>query len=462
MSSIAVRRVTLSISLLGGLCSVAPAARAHGGPPSVVGIVAADASGPTVVLVNEGLGLKRDGRWTFLCPSLWGNTSSTVAKVPLALAADDQTSWIAGQQDLYRLQDGVFEPQGRSDLNSSHVELLAGDSRGVFALVLTDAGTEIVRFGVPQPQIIWHSTDYWSSFVLNGDLLQVARVTDDAKSLVLVSLSMTGDVTEMRTIARDFAGDASVDLRPTPHGLFAVMSSGMERLLVAVEEQSLRVVVRSATPILGPQASPDGSLWIGADDQLRHAAGDTYEATPEPRVVTCMGRWNSRPYACVTGELYAIENTGLGTALFRLQGFEGPEPRLVPDATKQYCDFQWLLFKNDLTLGNYGPVDAVGVIAGAGAPGAGVGPMQMQVAGAEPTQIAGSVAPQPAPAAHGCSVRAAGGDTPMRAWLIVAGLVLMRQRRRRSRLAVDSGITRSSSTERKRFTRTSEHAVPVD
>src|ERR1700741_5364443 len=60
MPFIAVRRVMLGISLLSGLCSVARPAPAHGGPPSVVGIVAADANGPTVVLVNEGLGLKRD------------------------------------------------------------------------------------------------------------------------------------------------------------------------------------------------------------------------------------------------------------------------------------------------------------------------------------------------------------------------------------------------------------------
>jgi MYXO-CTERM domain-containing protein len=440
MSFATAARVSRCFILSAAFCSIAPRALAHGGPPSVVGVVAAGPSGLRVVLVNEGIALKRDTRWTFLCPSLWGNTSASVAKVPLALSADGQTSWVAGEQDLYLLHDGVFEPQGRSDLNASHVELLAGDTRGVFALVLTDSGTEIVHFGAPQPEVIWHSIDYWSSLVLNGDLLQVARITDDMKSLVLVSLKLTGEVTEMKTVARDFEGDTSVDLRPTPRGLFAVMSTGAQHVLVAVDKDALRVVARSATPIHGPQASPDGSLWIGADDKLQHAVGDAYEATTETRLVTCMGRWNSLSYACVTGELYGIENTGLGAQLFRLQGFEGPEPQLVTEPAKQYCDFQWVLFKNDLMLGNYEPVDAVAAIAPGGEAGASVGAgsgstagaagvTALPVAGGGVTQAAGTDAITPA--ANGCSVdMTVPGKPPSGFCLIAFGALAVVRRRR--------------------------------
>lgn len=415
------------------LCSLAPRALAHGGPPSVVGVVAADATGPTVVLINEGIGLKRDARWTFLCPSLWGNASAAVAKVPLALSADGQSSWVVGEDDLYRLHDGELEAQARSDLNSSHVELLAGDSRGVFALVIADTGTEVVHFGMPQSEVIWRSTDYWTSFVLHGDQLELARMTDDAKSLVVVSLGMTGEVVSMQSIAREFSGDTSVDLRPTPRGMFAVMQDGMSRLLVAVGEASLRIVARSMTPILGPQASPDGSLWVAADDKLQHAVGDTYEPASESRTVTCLGRWGSITYACLTGELHAIDDGGIGAQLFGLQGFEGPEPQLVPAAAKQSCDFQWVLFKNDLMLGNYAPLDAVAEAGAAGSGGAaGVG-------GSNVLPVAGAVGVSAQPAADGgCSVDNLSGRQPAAwVWLAAAGLVL---RRRRARTGITLGL----------------------
>jgi MYXO-CTERM domain-containing protein len=450
------------VALIAELCLLAPPALAHGGPAVVIGIVAADANGPSVVLVNEGIGLKRGAHWTFLCPSLWGNTSSMVAKVPLALSADGQTSWIAGEQDLYSLRDGKFESQGRSDLNSSHVELLAGDSRGVFALVLTDTGTEIVRFGDPAPAVIWQSTDYWSSFVLNGDLLQVARMTDDAKSLVLVSVNLTGEVADMKTIARDFPGDTSVDLRPTPKGLFAMMSNGTDRMLVAIENATLRVVTHSMTPILGPQASPDGSLWIVADDKLQQAVADTYAVVDDTHMLTCLGRWNSIPYVCAAGQLFALEDRGLGTLLFDLQGFEGPEPDLVTADAKQYCDFQWILYKNDLMVGNYGPVDAVGEVSAGGDAGApilgtaGIGALAgtgaatagasvvLPIAGASGVAGAAATTPATAPAAaSGCSVTSPGRDAAISWPLAAAMAAVVARRRRRARAQNQSGFIRA-------------------
>ena len=37
---------------------------AHGGPPAALGLVAAGDAGPTVILLNEGLALKRPEAWS--------------------------------------------------------------------------------------------------------------------------------------------------------------------------------------------------------------------------------------------------------------------------------------------------------------------------------------------------------------------------------------------------------------
>src|SRR5262249_5584452 len=158
------------------------------------------------------------------------NTSSTVAKVPLALSADGETSWVIGEDDLYRVSAGMFTPQRRTDLDSSHVELLAGDARGVFALVLTTSGTEIVQLDAAPPRVVWSSPAYWTSLVLDGDQLELARITDDATTLVLATVSFEGAMTGSRELPRAFRADTSVDLRPTPRGLYASMFDGTQRL----------------------------------------------------------------------------------------------------------------------------------------------------------------------------------------------------------------------------------------
>src|SRR5262245_16688348 len=74
---------------------------AHGGPPEALGIVAASADGPSVLLLNEGLGLKVPEAWSYVCPSLWGEVNQASGKFPKARSADGITSWVIGETDLF-------------------------------------------------------------------------------------------------------------------------------------------------------------------------------------------------------------------------------------------------------------------------------------------------------------------------------------------------------------------------
>jgi hypothetical protein len=180
-------------------------------------------------------------------------------------------------------------------------------------------------------------------------------------------------------------------------------------------------------------------LWIVAEDKLQHAVADSFAPTTETRLVTCLGRWNTLPYACVTGELYALADSGLAARLFQLQGFAGPPPDLVPEPARQACDFQWTLFKNDLMLGNYAPVDP-GTTAPAPASQAGAPATTQQAGATGAAGVAGAAAdtrvPAPASAADGCSTvhisgthRAPFGDLFSLAACILFGLVRRRSPR---------------------------------
>ena len=130
------------LSLVAGTPAIA---LAHGGPPAALGLLAANPDAE-VMLLNEGLAIKRPEGWSYLCPSLWGESDLASGKFPLARSADGISTYVPGGQDLFVLRAGELIPQQRPDYSSSRIVALANDSQYVYGLHMKTMGrSEVVR-----------------------------------------------------------------------------------------------------------------------------------------------------------------------------------------------------------------------------------------------------------------------------------------------------------------------------
>lgn len=297
-----------------------------------------------MVLLNEGLAIVREDRWSFACPRLWGDADTSADKVPLARSVDGIDSWIIGADDLYLARDGVLTAQGRPDLSSAAVVALAGDD-ALFGLSLSTAGSSVVRIDDEAKLPLFTSPDFWSALAIDAGLIHLARFTTD--EIVRLTLDRNGEVLdEFRSPIEGAL--AQLQIRPTAQRLFAVTYDGEQYTLAAIEQASWEIVLQSAGPIQGPQASPDGRLWVALDGELMREAGAGFEAVGEARRVTCLKQWASVPYACVGSDIHRLDDAGLQARLFQLDPLSAPDPEIVPATAARECQFQWLLYRNDL------------------------------------------------------------------------------------------------------------------
>jgi MYXO-CTERM domain-containing protein len=423
--------------------SNAQVARAHGGPPSALGLIAINADGPNVVLLNEGLAFANDdGRWSFLCPSLWGDASVAAGKVPYALSIDGQSTWIIGSDDLYVAKGGVLTKQGRSDLTNASVVALTGNGSELFGLRLGTMGSEIVRIETAYTPPVWSSADYWSALTADADGFYLARVVND-RELGFLTLDPQGQTRAEFTIGVETM-PARVVLKPTSRGLYAVLFDGnIHYALGSLADNRWQVLKEADGVIAGPQAGPDGQLWVSIGGQLQRITDGGFEPVDESRYVTCLGQWGGKAYACQSSDLYWLEEQGLGERFFQLNEFNGPNPAHVPAEAEEQCGNQWFLFRSDLLNSGLEPQDwpapptAAGAAGGGGAGtvAAGESPPAAAAAGSAAMTRAGTAAPPPtAPTeSSGCACGLTGtGDTgpSLGGGLLLLALVVQRRRRR--------------------------------
>jgi hypothetical protein len=380
------------------------------------------------VLLNEGLAVLRNDRWSFACPSLWGDPDTTAGKIPLAGSVDGIVSWIIGADDLYVVRDGVLTALARPDLSRAAVIALAGDHEALFGLSISSAGSSLVRINDAAKLPLYSSPEFWSALAIDDARIQLARITTD--EIVRTTLDRSGEVLEEFRSPIEGAL-AQIRLRPTAERLFAVLYDGQQYTLAELEQASLHVVLQSTGPIQGPQAGPDGRLWVALDGELMHEAGAGFAAVGEARRVTCLGQWGSAPYACSGAEIRRLDDTGLGARLFQLDQLSAPDAELVASDVARDCEFQWLLYRNDLERSGLEPRDFIDPAAE---------PDDASVASdaaAAPAPDAGTAAPDEANgSSSGCSAAGAngGGATPFALfWTAsLAWLAAARVRARRS------------------------------
>ncbi len=329
-------------------------AQAHGGPPAVVGVVAAEPNGPSLVVLNEGLALSVDGRWSYLCPSLWGDENLSSGELPLALSVDGRSSWIVGADDLYVLRDGTLTPQGRVDFSAASVSGLAPSGGELFALRFGAMGSEIVELTTGES--VWSSAEYWGSFTADAGGFYVARVHNELE-LVFLVLDRQGEQRAEFRLTTD-TPPTRIEIRPTAMGLYVLRhhDSG-RRALDVFAEGRWQNVLDGNEPLAGPQTGPDAQLWLSVNGQLNRIAGTVLTPIDDPRFITCLEQWGESAYACADRELYWLDAEGLGTRVFDLIRLSGPYPALVSAEVAERCEFQWLIFRNDLERAGLAPRD---------------------------------------------------------------------------------------------------------
>lgn len=372
-----------TLTLLGAALFLPSVVFAHGGPPAALGLLAVNANGPEVILLNEGLGLKRPEGWSYMCPSLWGEVNQSSGKYPLARSADGRDTWVCGGDDLYLLRDQKLVRQMRPEFRRNEMIGLANDSEHVYGLHYTGSGprmsAEVVRMSSDGGDAtFWKSDVYWSAITANADGVYVARVAAD-KQLELVTLDKSG-----QELSR---GQAMLPLTPLEIQLhvsggrvYVTANDGTLWMFGYFEGGAWKEVMQEMQAIIGPQSSPDGTQWIAVGGALKRLQGETAEAVDETRIITCLDQWNDWHYACVGSDLFQLTEAGIGQRLFAMDGFHAPDPKLVPPEAEDNCAQQWVLYTVDatrsgLTFVDFPHTDAVvsgmsSASAGAAAPAA--------------------------------------------------------------------------------------------
>ena len=378
------RLCTLTTLTLLGIAAFLPGAVfAHGGPPAALGLLAVNADGPEVILLNEGLGLKRPEGWSYMCPSLWGEVNQSSGKYPLARSADGVETWVCGGEDLYLLRDQKLVAQMRPEFRRNEMIGLANDAESVYGLHFTGSGprmsTEVVRLRSDGADAsFWKSDVYWSAITANTDGVYVARVAAE-KQLELVTLDKSG--TELsRAQAMLPLTPLEIQLHALGKRVYVTANDGTLSMFGYFEGSVWKEVLQDMMPIIGPQSSPDGTLWIAIGGVLKRLQDETPEAVDETRMITCLEQWNDWHYACVGSDLFQLTESGIGERLFAMEGFRAPDPKLVPPEAEDNCAQQWVLYSVDatrsgLTFVDWPHTDAVAsgmssASAGASAPAA--------------------------------------------------------------------------------------------
>jgi hypothetical protein len=407
-------------------------AHGHGRPPQVDGVAAIDDGIPQLVILNEGLALRGERGWSYLCPALWGDADAIQGGSPKAQSIDGETTWVIGD-DVYAFDRQRFTPQAQQLVTELKTSALAGNASALFALRTGASGHEIVPVGTPVYQPIWSSSSYWTTLAADSQSLYVGHVPAGMR-LDLTVLEPSGAERSSAQFALEIE---ATDLQLAPHGkgLFAVVESDSTKQLGKLEAGRFERLATAAHSILGPVASPNGSLWIAIDGRLQRLPGPGEAPAvgvdancldlanrPAEECVTCLGEQGGVAYACSSVEVYVLGDDGLGERVFDIHGLNPPPPELVTDQVRMLCDRQWMDFEQDLLANNLAPA---------------TGPSAMAGSGAAPLGIAGAPANASTDSA-GCST--GGAPAHARSWplallLLCIGLSLRRSLGRRRVLA---------------------------
>jgi MYXO-CTERM domain-containing protein len=333
----------------------------------VFGVAAVADAIPQLVVLNEGLALRGEAGWSYLCPALWGDHDAIGGGSTKAQSIDGMTTWTIGD-DVYAFDGHRFTPQGQQLLSEFKTSVLAGSASALFALRYDPSGPEIVPVGTSVYQAIWRSSSRWTTLAVDPQSLYVARV-DAGMQLALSVLTTAGVERSTQQFTLEIEAN-NVRLAPLAQGLFAMVENDDSAQLGKLDAGVFQPLATGVRSVLGPVASPNGTLWIAIDGRLQPlpAPGAAPASGPDANCldlqsrraeecVTCLGERNGVAYACSAVELYRLDDDGLGDLLFDIRGLKPTPAELVTEQSQTLCGRQWSDFEQDLRANNLAPSD---------------------------------------------------------------------------------------------------------
>jgi hypothetical protein len=429
-------QLTLTLVIFAVLPWPAGIAAAHGPAPAALSIVAAGPSGADVVRLTGGLARRVPGDlFRFVCPAAWGDE----VVLPAATIPPAGPVVIAGSRGLFLLDamgTVTMHPDPVAATGPATDFAVLGGK--LFGLRTASGASELLEIDATRVRVVFSEPGSWSSIAATQDTIGIQRITED--KIEQLRLSAEGAL-----LGRDSAPAPQAPIlvlaRATSRALYAVVGTASGRELGQIQGDKWLPVEDASSSIAGPVELPSGEPFVALDTELFRL--------PEPRVafegapaVNCLGRLADRAYACTRDGLAALEQNGLGSAIFQLSSLVPPELQALPESQRDACETQWEHFRFDLLalgvtlveppVGAAGSGGMAGSIAGADVPTA-AGGMAGSIAGASVPAAGAPQQPQQlSPAADsGCSCQLARSQVPLRAaWLGIAIVYWARVRRR--------------------------------
>ena len=359
-------------AVIAAIAGVARPVAAHGPPAAVNGIAARDDAGPRVVTLTEGLAVRLESGWRWVCPSAFGASPSLM---PPAQSVDGKRTFVVGQYDLFVLEsDGQVVAQSRPDLSRQSVLQLAPLGGRLYALRYTGDASDVVALDAPDAGAIWREEVSYQSITPDGDSLWVARVVGAVG--YAVRLTVDGSVAETLTFAVD-EGDRIVAVQRVAGAVYVnAVTAAAGGTLVRLDPDggTPALVLSSNAPISGPVAAGGSSAWAASDLSLQAISADGATPRPSAYPVTCVAGAGDAAILCTQTRLFNLDSTGPQAEIFNLASLVGPEP--YPEAG-QVCSLEWEVFDWDLSRAGItvplDPADAGSGVASSSGGGCAVG-----------------------------------------------------------------------------------------
>ncbi len=330
-----------AVTVLLALTAATRGAAAHGPPAAILGVAAADADGPTVVVVSEGLAQRRDGAWRYVCPAVFG----AEAAPPAASAGADRT-FVSGTSDLFVLErDGDVVPQERPELARAALSRLLHARGAVYAVSFDGADTALRVVEAPGLPL-WSGAGSFTSSSADAGGFWLARSTAGRGVALRISL----DGTLVAEHAFDVTvGDSVSDVALVEGTLHvAVVGPLSKGALLRVEPGGATTELATSDAPFRGMVEQGRATWTAAKGVLFQVTSAGASAQESELFHTCVGAHGELAYVCARTALNVLGPAGPGGTAVDLRHLLGPDLERVAPQHARACNAQWAVFREDL------------------------------------------------------------------------------------------------------------------
>lgn len=353
------------------IASLSPGANAHGPAPSPLQVLAADATGPSVVGTSIGLARRTPEGFAYVCPSAWNAGEDAFDRpIPVAATIGDVVV-VLGRPHIMRSEQrgcemapvtGPLEGRGADALDVATISESGSPS---FALLVDDGleGTSVWTAGALEaPAQLLEPVVPLQSLGRNAGRIVAAGVDrrEEERTLTLVSGPSAGPLVVTRllpdALPEGAASLSSVRVRLVDEGdiwLVVATSDGFH-LWRAFEDEDAGYLVEEVAQSEGAVHGPIplcGTVAFATEGELQFV--DAEDATCDAQAVgdleiRCLGQEAGLAYACASFQLFSLDNDdgNLGAApFFAMSDLSGPDLScLDSDVERDRCTSVWTHF----------------------------------------------------------------------------------------------------------------------